>query len=504
MKKTKSDKWLTCLVLTIFLIVVCFPMGVIGRGRYDSRLWVTQAGILMNYQLSGNEELLGTLVPVISFSDDVIYNGLQQPLAQVMQSPDGPEINPELIEITYQGVKFNGDTYAKSSIPPRDVGIYKVVAGYKGDDEYKSYTETKDIKIKPIELKTTDFYTEKPIKKIYDGTINVPDNTIVGLSNAGVIDSDRNEVGFTFKSANFLSKDVKTIESNAVILKSVTITGDKAKEYMIVDEKKETNPLKSIDILLLASIDPKTVEVILLGQDKVYDGNAVLNDYKLLVNQSDLIKGEEAGARSSENFYPWYGEINTQQKDVGNHYVWATNGFYLYGINGTNAENYVINNPTVISNIKYAITPANVTVIPAYVSKIEGEADPLLSYTVWQDDSGDGFVKGLYGDDVMYGSLEREAGESVGTYDVFLGSLNNPNYRLRLVDGKDKFEIIKREDRAAVYLGNDYSNGENGAENGAIEKEEEKPAPYLGIALLLLLLIAGTIFFGKNRLTKMD
>ena len=37
-----------------------------------------------------------------------------------------------------------------------------------------------------------------------------------------------------------------------------------------------------------------------------------------------------------------------------------------------------------------------------------------------------------------------------------------------------------------------------------VEKEEESPVPYMGIALLLLLLIAGAIFFGKNRLTKMD
>ena len=134
------------------------------------------------------------------------------------------------------------------------------------------------------------------------------------------------------------------------------------------------------------------------------------------------------------------------------------------------------------------------------MSKIQGEADPALTYTVWQNDSGDGFNKGLYADDVMFGSLEREAGEAVGSYDIFLGSLNNSNYRIILADGSDKFEIIKKEDAVAVYGGNDYSNGEN----GTTEQEEESPVPYMGIALLLLLLIAGAIFFGKNRLTKMD
>ncbi len=499
MKKTKSGKWLKCLVLAFFLISACFPMGVIGRVRYDSRLWPVQVGIITNNRIAANEDSQENLVPLVTFSDDVIYNGLQQTLAQVNQNPNGPAINPELVEITYQEIRFNGDVYPKSTTPPKDVGIYKVVARYRGDDAYKSYAETKDIKIRPIELKTTEFYTEKPIKKLYDGTINVPENTIVGLNNTGVIDADRNEVGFNFKSASFLSKDVKAVDTNAVVLKGVTITGDQAKEYVIVDANKESMPLKNIDISILATIDPKTVEVILVGQDKVYDGNAILNDYELLVNQKDLVKGEEAGVRVSEAFYPWYGEINARQKEVGSYPVWASGGFYLYGINGTNAENYAIADQTIVSKKKYAITPANVTVIPAYASKIQGETDPVLTYTVWQDDSGDGFVKGLYGDDVMYGSLEREAGEAVGTYDVFLGSLNNPNYRLVLVDGTDKFEIINKEDAVAVYGGNDYGNGEN----GAIEKEESE-TPYVSIALLLLLLIAGVIFFGKNRLTKMD
>lgn len=332
----------------------------------------------------------------------------------------------------------------------------------------------------------------------------MPENALTGLANGGVVDADINEVTFNYKAANFLFKDVKPVNSNLVILKEITVSGDKGKNYLIVDEKvdekKELKPLMSINISLGASILPKPVEVLLSGQDKVYDGTPNLYDYQLSVNKTDLIQGEELGAFGAENFYPYYGEIDTQQKDVGNYYVWATGGFYLYGSNGTNTENYTINNQTIVSKKKYNITPATVTVIPAYVSKIQGEADPVLTYTVWQDDSGDGFNKGLYVDDVMFGSLEREAGETVGLYDIFLGSLNNSNYRIILADSGDKFEIIKKEDAVATYSGNDYSNGGNGGDL----KEEESPVPYMGIALLFLLLIAGAIFFGKNRLTKMD
>lgn len=482
MRKTKSFGLFLCLVLTIILNVACLPRGVLAENLAEP----------------------GSLIPVIGFSSDSVYNGEPQVLAVVNPVADEPDLNPELIEITYKGVQTNGETYPLSKIPPSQAGIYMVFAAYQGDEAYQSIEDKKEIKIKPIELKTSEFFTEKPIAKIYDGNTSVPENVLTGLGNGGVVDADINEVSFNYKAASFLFKDVKPVNSNLVILKEITVSGDKGKNYLIVDEKvdekKELKPLTSINISLGASIQPKPVEVLLSGQDKVYDGTPNLYDYQLSVNKTDLIQGEELGVFGAENFYPYYGEIDTQQKDVGNYYVWATGGFYLYGINGTNTENYTINNQTIISKKKYDITPATVTVIPAYVSKIESEADPVLTYTVWQDDSGDGFNKGLYVDDVMFGSLEREAGEAVGLYDIFVGSLNNANYRIILADSADKFEIIKKEEVVATYEGNDYSNGGDGGDL----KEEESPVPYMGIALLFLLLIAGAIFFGKNRLTKMD
>lgn len=478
MKKTKRIRLFLCLVLTIILNGACFPIGILAEDQTEQ----------------------GPLTPVIVFSTDVVYTGNPQVLAAVNPAPDGPELDFERIEITYKGILSNGEAYPLSTIPPSESGTYMVFAAYRGDENYQKIDNQKEIKIKPIELKTSQFFTEKPITKIYDGNTSVPEVALKGLGNSGVVDADKNKVAFNYRTANFLFKDVKPATANLVILKEITIAGNKAKNYIIVDENQGTKPLSSIDISLVAGILPKPVEVFLVGQDKVYDGTPNLHDYKLTVNKTDLIRGEDLGAFGAENFYPYYGDVNTQQKDVGNYYVWATGGFYLSGINGTNSDNYTIYSQTIISKSKYAITPASVTVIPNYVSKIQGEADPALTYTVWQDDSGDGFVKGLYGNDVMYGALEREAGEAVGTYDVLLGSLNNSNYRIRLADNADKFEIIKKEDVVAVYGGNDYSNGGN----SVVEKEEESPVPYMGIALLLLLLIAGAIFFGKNRLTKMD
>lgn len=499
MKKTKSNRRFLCLIVTIILLVTCSPLGVLAQSSNEA--WLNDTDTGMNDELLGDAVELGMLIPIISFSDDVVYNGNPQILATINPEPDSLDLNPEMIEITYKGIKSNGEAYAQATLPPTDAGTYTVLAKYQGDDSYMSIEETREIKIKPLELKTTEFFTEKPITKIYDGNTKISDNAIQGLGNSGVVNTDINAVSFGYKSASFLSKDVKLNNPNMVVLKEVVISGSKGKNYIIVEEKKETKPLTSLDVFLVASINPKPVEVFLAGQDKVYDGTANLYDYELTINQADLIKGEEVGAFGAENFYPYYGDMGIQQDYVGTYNVWATGGFYLYGINGTNADNYSIKNNTIISTKKYEIAPAAVTVIPSYVSKIEGEPDPALTYVVWQDDSGDGFVKGLYGDDVLYGSLEREEGETPGTYDVYQGSLNNFNYNISLVDGKDKFEIIKSEDAIAAYTGNDYYNDMSGTGEAKVEKEK---VAYFRIALLLVLLIAGGAFFGKNRLTKMD
>ncbi|AFA47139.1 MBG domain-containing protein [Acetobacterium woodii] len=508
MKKSTGGMKVLSLVLICVIILSFFPIGVIGEVGYNRNVTVGDNRIKTSFKLTGNDLSTGTLVPVITFSEAVVYNGRSQNLAEVNPIVDGPELDSELIEITYQGTKLNGDTYPKSLIPPTDTGTYTVVAGYQGDKAYKAYAETKTITISPLELKTTDFFTTKPISKIYDGTVNAPDNIITGLNNTGVLETDLKDVKFNYKSASYLSKDVNLTGINAVILKEVTITGDKGTEYSIVDDEDkdgdgEEKPSKNIDISLVANINPKMIEVILVGQNKVYDGSAILNDYKLLVRQADLIKGDEVAVSGSEQFYPWYGTINTKQKDIGNYYVWAIGGFSLQGLNGTNSNDYMINNFSLVSKLKYAITPASVTVIPSYITKVEGTPDPVLTYAVWQDESGDGFVKGLYGNDVLSGSLTRESGEAIGTYDIYLGSLNNPNYKLSLADGKDKFEITKGKEVAATYVGNDADNNTTTG-SGEIAEEKKSPVPYLGIAMLLILLIAVGVFFGKNRLTKMD
>ena len=167
MKKTKGIRLFLGLVLTIVLNVACFPIGVLAE----------------------NEAEQGTLIPLIVFSSDPVYNGNPHVLATVNPAVDGPGLNPDLIEITYKGIQANGEAYPLSAIPPSAAGTYMVFAGYRGDEAYQSIDDKKEIKIMPVELKTTEFFTEKPIAKIYDGNTSVPENAFASEDPLRVIPS---------------------------------------------------------------------------------------------------------------------------------------------------------------------------------------------------------------------------------------------------------------------------------------------------------------------------
>jgi hypothetical protein len=82
------------------------------------------------------------------------------------------------------------------------------------------------------------------------------------------------------------------------------------------------------------------------------------------------------------------------------------------------------------SNYTISFVPANltitkraVTVTAAAKSKVYGDSDPALTYT----------ADGLVGTDSLSGSLDRDAGETVGTYAINQGSLANSNYTISFV-----------------------------------------------------------------------
>jgi filamentous hemagglutinin family protein len=79
-------------------------------------------------------------------------------------------------------------------------------------------------------------------------------------------------------------------------------------------------------------------------------------------------------------------------------------------------QNYIFTG----TNGVLSVTPASLTVTANTLSKIYGETDPALTYS----------VSGLIGNDALAGNLSRASGENAGNYAITQGSLANPNYNI--------------------------------------------------------------------------
>lgn len=115
------------------------------------------------------------------------------------------------------------------------------------------------------------------------------------------------------------------------------------------------------------------------------------------------------------------GKISTtapKAKDAGTYTIWCK-----AKVTGEQS-NYVTGDPT---SAKVTIAPAALTVKADAKSKLEGEADPALTYQ----------VSGLKGSDkrdaVVSGALTRDAGEAPGTYAIKQGGVKSttPNYAIK-------------------------------------------------------------------------
>jgi len=78
------------------------------------------------------------------------------------------------------------------------------------------------------------------------------------------------------------------------------------------------------------------------------------------------------------------------------------------------------------ATLSFAIAKATLTVVAVNQSKVEGDADPQLTYT----------VTGLVGSDTLTGTLARQPGEDAGTYDITQGTLAaSDNYNISFTKG---------------------------------------------------------------------
>ena len=95
-----------------------------------------------------------------------------------------------------------------------------------------------------------------------------------------------------------------------------------------------------------------------------------------------------------------------------------------------NAGSYLFVGMGISKNYNVKVESATLTVNPKEIEvrpvigqgKYEGEADTTIKYQ----------VDGLVGKDILFGQLTREEGEEIGAYEILMGTLSNPNYKINL------------------------------------------------------------------------
>lgn len=93
-------------------------------------------------------------------------------------------------------------------------------------------------------------------------------------------------------------------------------------------------------------------------------------------------------------------------------------------LTGAKAGNYEIGTTAILSTNTASITAATLTITANAQTKIYGQNDPALTYA----------HAGLFGNDVITGSLTRDAGTNVGVYPITIGTISaGSNYSISYV-----------------------------------------------------------------------
>ncbi|RZS76432.1 hypothetical protein EV199_2317 [Pseudobacter ginsenosidimutans] len=155
---------------------------------------------------------------------------------------------------------------------------------------------------------------------------------------------------------------------------------------------------------------------------KVYDGNTngTIAATDLEFASGDIINSDEVQASLSST------AVSYDNKNAG---TGKTIELPLssIGLTGNDAGNYVIGNSTVLSFSNASITPAHVSITANAQTKVYGEPDPGFTYT----------ETGLIGNDLISGSLSRDAGENAGAYDIRQGTFSaGSNYSISFTSAK--------------------------------------------------------------------
>mgnify|MGYP000041848173 CR=1 FL=1 len=312
----------------------------------------------------------------------------------------------------------------KSAEKPTDAGMYQVMASYKGDSKYAC-----------VDAKYTRLFIKQ---KVVTVTPNAPQNPIYYRDQLP-------EFTYTVTDENgkvLSEEEIASLGTVSVVKTPEDVTPG---HYTIKAQVENAN--KNYDItcgdrkfdILARPITIKTMNMAIEYGDDVPDVDYYISDMNGELADPAIVSGAD---------FPSL-DFSIEGQDEGKHLAASTTP---YAINVSGLDN---------ANFKVTYEGGSLTVNPRKINisidskkKVEDDADPELTYTVSRA-TGEAVAQAVEdttaasavveGDELGV-TLTREAGETVGLYDIYANVEGlNSNYALaETPDGTDKFEIVKK------------------------------------------------------------
>lgn len=352
----------------------------------------------------------------ISIDLEVPYDGQPHGITAGVYHGDERIAEADIIYMSSSGYK--------SAEEPTDVGMYQVMASYKGDSKYAC-----------VDAKYTRLFIKQ---KVVTVTPNAPQNPIYYRDQLP-------EFTYTVTDENgkvLSEEEIASLGTVSVVKTPEDVTPG---HYTIKAQVENAN--KNYDItcedttfyILARPIKIKTMNMAIEYGDDVPDVDYYIYDRNDELADPAIVSGAD---------FPSL-DFSIEGQDEGKHLAASTTP---YAINVSGLDN---------ANFKVTYEGGSLTVNPRKINisidskkKVEDDADPELTYTVSRA-TGEAVTQAVEdtaaasavveGDELGV-TLTREAGETVGLYDIYANVEGlNSNYALaETPDGTDKFEIVKK------------------------------------------------------------
>jgi hypothetical protein len=293
-------------------------------------------GKASNYTLNGGSSLIDISARQLNVSTtgvDNIYDGNTN--AVVTYSSD--KIAGDLLDFSN-----TSSTFASKNVGTRAINVsgISLSGGDAGNYVLASNTSSTSADITPRTL----YVTTLGQNKVYDGNTNA-----VVTYSSDKIAGDL--LDFSNTSSTFASKNVGT---RAIDVNGISLSGGDAGNYVLASNASSTS----------ADITPRTLNVITLGQNKVYDGNT----NALVTYSSDKISGDLLDFSNTSSTFA--------SKSVGTRAI-DVNGISL---SGGDAGNYLL--ASTASSTSADITPRTLNVTTAGQKKVyDGNTNAVVTYS---------------------------------------------------------------------------------------------------------------------------